>query len=48
MNKIEKASMTKEYMVLIKSTNFNIKCRKIINKENFNYMINSIKLKKEL
>lgn len=48
MNKIEKVSMTKEYMVLIKSTNFNAKYRKIINKENFNYMINSIKIKKEL
>lgn len=48
MSKIEKVSMTKEYMVFFKNFKINTKCRKIINKGNFNYMINSIKLKKEL
>ena len=40
MNKIEKVSVTKDQMLLIKSTNFNTKCRKIINEGNLTTRLN--------
>lgn len=46
MNKTEKVSVTKDQMLLIKSINLNTKCRKIINRENSNYMVKSIKMKR--
>lgn len=46
MNKIEKVSMTKDQMLLIKSSNFNTKCRKMVNRKNSNCKIKSIKMKR--
>ena len=46
MNKIEKVSMIKDQMLLIKSIEFNTKCKRVFNKGNSDYRIKSIKMKK--